>query len=566
MDIIERTFAPANAAALVRKGVPALLARLLAARGVTAAQAQLSLAGLHHYETLRHCADMARVLADAIEHGNRLLIVSDYDADGATACAVGLRCLRAFGANVGYLVPRRLEHGYGLTPDIARIASELQPKPDTIITVDNGISSHDGIAEANRLGMRVLVTDHHLAPSVLPPAQLIVNPNQPGCEFASKSIAGVGVMWYVMWALQDELQRRGRGALEPDFDVAQVLPAVAVGTIADVVALDYNNRILVHEGLRRIRDGRSLVGIDALASAAGRNPRQMSCTDIAFGVGPRINAAGRLESMDAGVECLTTDQLPRAVELAMRLSDINNRRRDIEAAMVEQAVGKVAALHADDGRFTVVVHDDGWHQGVIGIVAGRLRELLNRPVFVFASAKDGELRGSGRSITGFHLRDALDLVNKRSPGVLAKFGGHAMAAGVTLAAGALSEFATAFEAVAHELLTPAMLRRCIETDGALDTADMTLESALQIKQGVWGQGFPEPLFCDTFEVLEERRIGANNAHRRLVVRKNGRTYSGVQFRAAGQCPPLARLAYRLEPNEFRENVTLQLLVEAVLPA
>lgn len=374
-------------------------------------------------------------------------------------------------------------------------------------------------------------------------------------------------MWYVMWALQDELRRRGMGALEPGFDIASLLPIVAIGTIADVVPLDFNNRILVHEGLRRIRSGRSFAGIDALAAAARRNPRELSCSDVSFGVGPRINAAGRLESMDAGVECLVTDQLPVALDLATRLSSINDRRRDIEAATVEQAADKVAAAHATNDRYTVVVHDAGWHQGVIGIVASRLRERLQRPVFVLATAQDGELRGSGRSIPGFHLRDALDLVDKRLPGALLKFGGHAMAAGLTLAPGSLAEFADAFECVARELISPEMLNRRIETDGALELSDMTVESASLIKQSVWGQGFAEPLFCDTFDVVEQRRIGGSGEHRRLVVRKAGRAFNAVQFRAGdGLLGPRARLAYRLEPNAFRDSVTLQLLVEAVLPA
>lgn len=563
MNIVERTFVPSTALALVKSGISPVLARVLAARGVsTKEDAVPALDRLLPYTAMAGATKMAEILADAIEQGKRLLIVADYDADGATACSVGVRALRALGANVGYLIPNRLEHGYGLTPEIARIACAVEPKPDYIITVDNGIASHAGIDTANSLGVPVLVTDHHLPAETHPNAAVIVNPNQHGCTFPSKSLAGCGVIFYVMWALQDELISRGFAAegMNPNFTVEDLLPIVAIGTVADVVALDSNNRILVNEGLRRIRQGYSYPGIDALAKISGRLARELSTSDIAFGVGPRINAAGRLETMDAGVECLTTDSVARAEALAQVLHDINDRRKEIEGEMVGEAVRRLLTDVRPD-RYTAVMHSQEWHQGVIGVVAGRLKERIWRPTFIMASGKNGELKGSGRSIPGFHLRDALDVVDKRYPGVLVKFGGHAMAAGVTVRAGGFEEFAAAFEEVAREMLKPGDLKQCLDVDGSLDLPEMNLETVRELKQLVWGQAFPEPSFCDEFKVAEARPIGGGQ-HLRLVLEKEGRRFTAVKFRHTDGLPPArVRAVYKLDANKYKDETNLQLLIE-----
>ena len=561
MNIVERKFAPTTALMLMKSGISPVLARVLAARGVTNKDdAALGISRLLPYTLLKDAIRMAEILADAIQSQKQLLIIADYDADGATACSVGLLALRAFGANVNYLIPNRVEHGYGLTPEIARIACGMSPKPDYIITVDNGISSHAGIALANELGVPVLVTDHHLPAETHPEALAIVNPNQHGCVFPSKAIAGCGVIYYVMWALQDELISRGYDGMDPSFSVTDLLPIVAVGTVADVVALDSNNRILVNEGIYAVRAGKSLPGLDALARVSGRSAHNLSTSDIAFGIGPRINAAGRLESMNAGVECLTTSCPTRAEALAQELHEINDRRKEIEGDMTEEAVRHLLTdVQAD--RYTAVLHSNEWHQGVIGIVAGRIKERIWRPTFVLASGKNGELKGSGRSIPAFHLRDALDLVDKKYPGLLPKFGGHAMAAGVTVRAGGLELFAQAFEEVARALLTPADLNQDLEVDGGLDPSEMSLETVSLLKNQVWGQAFPEPLFCDEFRVVESRPIGGGK-HLRLILEKKGQRFQAVKFRHTDGLPPAkVKAVYKLDANVFRDETNLQLLVE-----
>ena len=561
MNIVERKFAPTTALMLMKSGISPVLARVLAARGVTNKDdAALGISRLLPYTLLKDAIRMAEILADAIQSQKQLLIIADYDADGATACSVGLLALRAFGANVNYLIPNRVEHGYGLTPEIARIACGMSPKPDYIITVDNGISSHAGIAQANELGVPVLVTDHHLPAETHPDALAIVNPNQHGCVFPSKAIAGCGVIYYVMWALQDELISRGYDGMDPSFSVTDLLPIVAVGTVADVVALDSNNRILVNEGIYAVRAGKSLPGLDALARVSGRSAHNLSTSDIAFGIGPRINAAGRLESMNAGVECLTTSCPTRAEALAQELHEINDRRKEIEGDMTEEAVRHLLTdVQAD--RYTAVLHSNEWHQGVIGIVAGRIKERIWRPTFVLASGKNGELKGSGRSIPAFHLRDALDLVDKKHPGLLPKFGGHAMAAGVTVRAGGLELFAQAFEEVARSLLTPADLNQDLEVDGGLDPSEMSLETVSLLKNQVWGQAFPEPVFCDEFRVVESRPIGGGK-HLRLILEKKGQRFQAVKFRHTDGLPPAkVKAVYKLDANVFRDETNLQLLVE-----
>lgn len=567
MKILERKYSPSVALALWRSGIPPLLARVLAARGIrNPSDVGGTLEDLIPYSKLLQAEETASLLADLIREQKRLLIVGDYDCDGATASTVGLRALRAYGANVGYLIPNRLEHGYGLTPEIVDIAASLTPRPDYIITVDNGISSVVGIDRANHLGIPVIVTDHHLPGEVPPPAKTIVNPNQHGCTFPSKSLAGCGVMWYVMWALQDELLRRGMPIAE-GFSINNLLPIVAIGTVADVVPLDRNNRILVQAGLKRIRDPKtSFAGIEALAKVSKRDARELTTGDIAFGVGPRINAAGRLESMDAGVECLTCDDPARAEQIALELHEINDRRREIEMKTVEEAVEQYATC-VDPYGYTVVVHDDAWHKGVIGIVAGRIRERVYRPAFVLATGKNGDMTGSGRSIPGFHLRDALDLVDKRNPNILTKFGGHAMAAGVTIRPGTFEAFKQAFEEVAREMLTPSQLNQIIEVDGSLEPADMTLDTVYTLRAQTWGQAFPEPTFTDIFRVTSFKKMGANNEHLRMFVTKGGQSFVAVKFRHEGdEVPDRVKLVYKMDANTFRNETTLQLLVDHMEPA
>lgn len=562
MQINERPFSPAIAYRLLTEGVDPVLARVFAGRGISSkAEVTGGYEVLIPYSRLTDAVRAAEVLFEHIRSGKRILIVSDYDADGATACAVGLRALRAFGANVGYLVPNRLEHGYGLTPEIVRIAASLSPRPELLVTVDNGISSHAGVAEANRLGIPVLVTDHHLPGETLPEALLIVNPNRRDCAFPSKSLAGCGVMWYVLWALEDLLRSRGDVFTPAEFSVRDLLPLIAIGTVADVVSLDLNNRRLVRAGLDLIRSGLTLAGIAGLCKVAQRDQARLTTSDIGFAIGPRINAAGRLESMDAGVECLTTDDPDVAFHLAQRLQSINTERRELEAATVLEAVEQVAQSVGSE-RFTAVAYKSDWHKGVIGIVAGRVRELVYRPAFVFTSDATGQFTGSGRSIPGFHLRDALDLVAKRAPGVLVKYGGHAMAAGATLAPGAFERFEEVFEGIAREMLTPADLRQALETDGALETQEMTIATAERIRAEVWGQAFPEPTFVDTFDVTNVRRIGQDGAHLRLQLQKGDKRFTAVRFRAdPGEPPSRIWAVYKLNVNTWQDMTSLQLLVE-----
>lgn len=561
MNIVEKKFSPRLALSLIKEGVNPVLAKVFAARGVkTKADAAQSLPYLLPYSLLTNAAAMASVLADAIQENKRLLIIADYDADGATACAIGVLALRAFGANVDYLIPNRLEEGYGLTPGIVRIACNQTPKPDYLVTVDNGISSHDGIDLANSLGVPVLVTDHHLAAATHPNAKLIVNPNQHGCGFPSKSLAGCGVMYYVMMALQDELITRDMPFANEKFNITQLLPIVAVGTVADVVALDSNNRILVNEGLQRIRKGEAQPGILALAKVAGKDASKLATSDIGFGIGPRINAAGRLESMNAGVNCLITSDAEEATRLAVGLNEINVRRREIELEMTNEAVAQLVTA-VPPGKLTAVLHAPDWHQGVIGVVASRIKDAVWRPTFVMADSKDGEYKGSGRSIPALHLRDALDLVNTKFPGILAKFGGHAAAAGVTVNAGKLQAFIDAFESVVSELVTPMDLMQQLEVDGSLANGEMTLETVEEIKNQIWGQAFTEPLFHDTFQIVESRAIG-NGLHLSLTLEKDRQKFRAVKFNYKGN-PPFGRIraAYRIDKNEYKETVNLQLLVE-----
>ena len=558
MKIVERTYSETHRRALLEAGMHPVLARVYAGRNIrTAAELNYGLDGLIAPGSLKGVEAAAMLLADAILEGKKLLIVADYDADGATACAVGMRALRAFGANVGYLVPDRFKLGYGLTPELVELAA--QRKPDLLITVDNGIASVEGVARARSLGIATLITDHHLPGPELPAAACIVNPNQPGCEFPSKALAGVGVMFYVMLALRAELRKRGFFKDKAEPNLATLTDLVALGTIADVVPLDANNRNLVAQGLKRLRAGRCTPGIAALLRAAGRPLAEASSFDLGFVAGPRLNAAGRLADMSLGIECLITDDEARAANCAQELDRLNRERRNIEAVMLQQALEAVTQLGDATG---CTFFNADWHQGVVGIVASRLKDRLHRPVICFARAEESGdivLRGSGRSIAGLHLRDALDVVSKRAPGLIRRFGGHAMAAGLSIAAADYERFRGEFERAVDELLPAQARLRVVETDGALDAMFFSLEVARLLDAGIWGQGFPQPLFCDTFLVENQRVVGER--HLKLWLVKGGRRIEAMRFGALDQLPPQVRAAYRLSVNEFNGLKNIQLNVE-----
>ena len=566
--IVVRDVPPRASFALEQAGVHPLLARLLAARGVRAADELDD--GLQHLlppDTLRGAQAAGVLLADAIGAQRRICVVADYDCDGATACAVALRGLVMLGlprSAVGYVVPDRAVHGYGLTPAIVDLA--LQQRPEVLVTVDNGIASLAGVDHARAHGLQVLVTDHHLPAQeagavVLPAADVIVNPNQPGCSFASKALAGVGVMFYVLLATRAELRRRGAFTPQDQPRLDTLLDLVALGTVADVVKLDANNRRLVAQGLKRIRAGRMQPGVAALFTVARRDPARASAFDFGFALGPRINAAGRLADMTLGIECLVTDDAQRAAQLAAQLDAINRERREVEAGMREQAEGTLADLGSGDVPAAVALYDDGFHEGVVGIVAGRVKDRLHRPTFVFARGGDGRLKGSGRSIPGFHLRDALDLVAKRHPGLLLRFGGHAMAAGATLEADAFATFAAAFEQVAREGLDAATLTRTVRTDGPLAVEWFNAETVALLDAQVWGQGFEAPTFCDQVQVLQQRLVA--DKHLKLRVKLGqGTPRDAIWFGRVEPLPAQARLAYRLSLDEWNGQPRVQMVVEA----
>lgn len=542
---------------LIDAGIHPLLARIYAARGIHRRdELDYSLGALLPPDALTGTQEAAMLLADAIEAGARLLIVADYDCDGATACALGVRALRAFGADVGYLVPNRFEYGYGLTPAIVELATRMEP--DVIITVDNGIASVEGVAAARAHGIATVITDHHLPGDVLPEADVIVNPNQPGCDFPSKAIAGVGVMFYTMLALRAELRERGAFADQPEPRLGDLLDLVALGTVADVVKLDHNNRILVSQGLARMRAGRMQAGIRALFAAAGREASRASTFDLGFALGPRLNAAGRLADMSLGIECLITDDAGRALNIAQELDRLNRERRGIEQEMQEAAVERLAGF--DPGNTAAIsLFEPDWHQGVIGIVAGRIKERLHRPVIAFARGDEGELKGSGRSIAGLHLRDALDLVSKQHPELILRFGGHAMAAGLTIRESDYEQFTAVFEDVVQSLVDPAALTRSIETDGPLEAGWMSLDSARLLEQDIWGQGFPAPVFDDVFNVDRQRLL--KERHLRLDLSCRGQRFAAIRFNHAESAPARIHAAYRLSPNEFNGVTSLQLMLE-----
>jgi single-stranded-DNA-specific exonuclease len=556
--------------ALEQAGVHPLLARLYAGRGVRAAdELDPALARLLPPAELLGTAAAARFLADAIAAGKRLCVVADYDCDGATACAVALRGLALLGAAPGslhYVVPDRSRHGYGLTPAVVDLA--LQHRPDVLITVDNGIASFEGVAHARARGLEVVVTDHHLPAQVdgavaLPPADVIVNPNQPGCGFASKHLAGVGVVFYVLLALRAEQRARGvwSAATQPRLDA--LLDLVALGTVADVVRLDANNRRLVAQGLQRIRAGRMQPGVAALFRVAGRDARRASGFDFGFALGPRINAAGRLADMTLGIECLLTDDVARADELAQTLDRINRERRELETGMRAQAESLcAAALPGAAVPPALAIFDPAFHEGVVGIVASRLKDRVHRPTFVFARGRDGLLKGSGRSIAGFHLRDALDLVAKRHPGVLQRFGGHAMAAGCTLAEDHFAAFDAALQQVALEWLDAATLARRVHSDGPLGAEYFNAETVRTLDAQVWGPAFEAPLFCDEAEVVSQRLVGER--HLKLGLRLDGVLREAIWFGRSEPLPERARFAYRIALDDYNGRERVQLIIEAAL--
>jgi single-stranded-DNA-specific exonuclease len=543
---------------LRQQGVHPVLARLYAARGLLdTKELSTELTALFAPSGLLHINHAAIFLADAIAAGKKFVIVADYDCDGATACAVALRGLRAMGAQVDYIVPNRFEYGYGLTPEIVALAVR-EKSPDIIITVDNGIASVEGVAEANLRGIDVVVTDHHLPGDALPAARVIVNPNQPACGFPSKNLAGVGVMFYVLLALRAELRQRGVFDAQNQPKLDALLDLVALGTVADVVKLDANNRILVAQGLKRMRAGRMHAGIAALFRAAGREARRATPFDLGFALGPRLNAAGRLADMSLGIECLTTDDEGRAWAIAQELDTINRERRDIEAGMQDTALALLDNFNPNDST-TISVFDAAWHQGVIGIVASRLKDKYYRPTITFAPAGDGLIKGSGRSIAGFHLRDALDLVSKHAPTLIDKFGGHAMAAGLTIRADAFDAFAQAFERVGRSWLNERQLERVVETDGSLEDAYFTTQFIALIDAQVWGQGFAPPMFCDEFKVISQRVL--KERHLKLLLEKDGHNYDAIWFGHADAMPAKVRVAYRLDANEYNGVTRVQLMVE-----
>ena len=567
MKITPRDIPPRSVYALEQAGVHPLLARLYAARGVTGTdEIDDSLAKLLPPAGLLGIDAAATLLADAIAQGKRLCVVADYDCDGATACALAMRGLKLLGAeHLGYLVPDRVVDGYGLTAPIAdRVKAQ---GADVLITVDNGIASVEGVAHAKALGLQVLVTDHHLPATERPDADVIVNPNQHGCGFASKALAGVGVMFYVLLALRSELRARGvfDAATQPKLDT--LLPLVALGTVADVVRLDANNRRLVAQGLKRVRAGAMPAGMEALFRAAGRKPAIATSQDFGFALGPRINAAGRLSDMTLGIECLLTDDPARADELARALDGINRERRVIEGDMRDVAMEVAESLFdaEDEAPPAICVFDPDFNEGVVGIVAARIKDKFHRPSFVFAASqapgKEHELKGSGRSIAGFHLRDALDLVAKRYPGVLLRFGGHAMAAGCTISEEHLDTFEQALSEVAHEWLDEATLQRRLATDGPLAPEYRRVDLVDTLHKEVWGQGFATPTFSEEVEVLSQRIVGEK--HLALKLKHQGEPVDGIWFGHTDPLPAKVTMAFRLDADEWNGVRRVKFFVEAV---
>jgi len=557
--LTDRAPDPGATQRLQNAGIHPLLARLWAARGIASpADVRLTWSGLIPPARLTQADVAAAALADAVLARKRILVVADYDCDGATACAVALRALRAMGAVVDFLVPNRFKTGYGLSPTVVALALEHPAgRPDVLLTVDNGIASVDGVEAANAAGLDVIVTDHHLPGQTLPQALALVNPNQPGCAFPSKNLAGVGVIFYQMLALRAELRRRSVYAADGGPRLDALADLVALGTVADVVRLDANNRLLVTQGLQKMRGGQMQAGVRALFAVAGREPREASAFDLGFALGPRINAAGRLADMSVGIHCLTTDDEALALQLARELDAMNRERRGLETDMREQALAHVETLpHVGAG---VCVYHPDWHQGVVGLVASRLKETYWRPTLAFARADDGDLRGSGRSIPDVHLRDALDLVSKRHPDMILKFGGHAMAAGLTLRAAAFGPFAAAFDEAVQTLSGKQSFEPMLETDGSLDAVYANADVALLLQQQVWGAGFPAPVFRDVFTVRRQHLL--KDKHLKLRLERDGELFDAIWFNHAESLPERIEAAYRLDRNVWNGTVSAQLILE-----
>jgi single-stranded-DNA-specific exonuclease len=561
---------PGAAKTLEAAGLPPLLARVYAGRGVTSPEdLDLQLQCLLPPGQLQGTAEAAALLKTALDERWRILVVGDFDADGATSSALAVSVLRELGAEaVDFLVPNRFDYGYGLTPEIVALAA--LDEPDLLITVDNGISSIEGVRAATAKGMRVLVTDHHLPGAELPDADVIVNPNQPGCGFPSKALAGVGVMFYVLLALRQRLREDGwfeqNGIPEPN--LGRHLDLVALGTVADVVPLDRNNRILVQGGLARIRAGGARPGIAALLAVAGRSAADLVAADLGFAVGPRLNAAGRLEDMSIGIDCLLAEDTAGAMSLARRLHALNEDRRGIERGMQEEALALLDRLELTrDPPVALTLYEPGWHQGVIGLLASRIKERLHRPTIAFADAGDGELKGSARSIPGLHIRDALDAVATHHPGLLKKFGGHAMAAGLSLNRSDLDRFRAAFAAEVGRVLDSKALEAVIETDGSLQADEFELDTARQLRAaGPWGQHFPEPVFEGRFRVLSQRIVGER--HLKLRLAADSLDLDAIAFNVDIEHWPdpavtHIRAAYRLDVNVWQGRESLQLVLEYI---
>lgn len=558
---------------LVASDLHPLLKRIYANRNIQhLEQIDYKLERLLDYRSLKDIELAADIVADAVIKQKKIVVVGDFDADGATSTALMLRALHAFGLlSASYLVPNRFEYGYGLTPEIVEVA--LQYAPDLIVTVDNGISSLQGVEVANKNNVRVVITDHHLPGDTLPAADAIVNPNQPGCAFPSKSIAGVGVAFYLMLATRARLRDLDWfNAERKEPNMGSLLDLVALGTVADVVPLDDNNRVMVEHGLQRIRKGRGCAGIQALLAAANKNTVTCTSTDFGFFVGPRLNAAGRLDDMSAGIECLLTDNISVAQNYAAMLDKLNRERREIETGMVEQATQAVdkqlEVLEDKNLDVGLCLYNPEWHQGVVGLVASRIKERFHRPVIAFADAGDNEIKGSARSIPGLHIRDALDAIASRNPDLIQKFGGHAMAAGLSIDKVHFDAFCGAFVKQLETMLTAADLQKMIETDGAIDPNDMSLELAEQLRMsGPWGQHFPEPVFDDEFDVLNWNIVGEKHLKLQLKCNANGRVVNAIAFNKTDEALPAIqqtiRAAYRMSVNEFRGARDLQLIVEHI---
>ena len=561
---------------LQKSDLPPLLKKIYANRGVTQLkQISYNLADLTDYSLLKDIGIASDIVSQAIIEQKKILVVGDFDADGATSCAVMLRSLRAFGLeNVDYLVPNRFDFGYGLSPEIVDVAVADSLKPDLIVTVDNGISSIAGVQRATELGIPVVITDHHLAGRELPVAAAIVNPNQPDCEFPEKTIAGVGVAFYLMLAVRAKLRELNwfnKNRSEPN--MARFLDLVALGTVADVVPLDTNNRILVEAGLQRIRGNKACVGINALLTIAGKSIERCSSQDFGFIIGPRLNAAGRLDDMSIGIECLLSDDYTQALQYATTLNQMNIQRRQIEGEMLEQALrlleDQVMLLgESENIPNAMALYDEKWHQGVVGLLASRIKEKFHRPVIAFADSGNGEVKGSGRSIQGLHIRDVLDAISTKHTGLIDKFGGHAMAAGLTMKKENFEQFSQAFDEQVTLVLRPEDLTNVNETDGSIDTAQLTMETSEQLKYASpWGQLFPEPAFDDIFKVLNWRIVGEKHLKLDLVKPETGECYAAIAFNKTDVDLPAEsdsiHIVYRLDVNEFRGKRNLQLIVQHI---